>query len=735
MSFKSDKRFVISVFIIILFNLLLIKTPLTSIFGYEFSVFNSVILVIITGLLTISYLKREENYLNKLLQISPGLLVIPIAISVINSLLTTTCSLADGFLFYLVITVPSVLIGSSLGLFAFYIYPRHPRILFIILILLTAFIPVIEIYYYPQIYFYNPLAGYFPGTIYDEGLSVSRTLVIYRIINVIFFLSIFYSINLIIKKKSGINRLIIGVVVLVIVTAFIICSPYLGFSTNKWKVESSLRGKCYTEHFEIIYDTSIDTAYLKNEIINHEYYYFELKKFFQDEPDRKITSFIFKDNKQKGELFGSENADVAKPWLFQIYTSSESYDHTLRHEIAHVFTASFGTTPFKIASSFNPALIEGIAEAAAPFYGTWYLDQIAAIAYNNNFRLKLENLYSGFNFFGQTSGLSYVYAGSFTNYLINRHGIEKFKEWYKGKPFTEVYDSSLTEIADNYYEHLSHLGFTGKQNTAQYYFGRQTIFSKFCPRYIADQLRKGWENYNDNHFAESEEIFAHINGITHNYSALYGLALSKVKLKKEEEALTLIENELPNYKNSSYYFSLELLTGDLRVMNEKYEKARDKFYELNGQNPDLHLYYLSKLRINLSANKSLIYNYITGTDSAKYEILKNYNSDSYDYSSFPVMIDLAVLLGRPYKEVIEIFNKNIIVNDIESSYGAYYLSNYMMENLDYTGGRKLAALAGRFRDSDGIELFLRSNLIKANWIYLNYDKIMKNMIFVNSPKS
>jgi hypothetical protein len=177
------------------------------------------------------------------------------------------------------------------------------------------------------------------------------------------------------------------------------------------------------------------------------------------------------------------------------------------------------------------------------------------------------------------------------------------------------------------------------------------------------------------------------------------------------------------------------LTGDLRIRNEEYEKASDKYYELNGQNPDLHLYYLSKLRINLSANKSLIYNYINGTDSAKYEILKNYNSDSYDYSSFPVMIDLASLLGRPYKEVIELFNKNIIVNDIESSYGAYYLSKYMMENLDYAGGRKLAALAGRFRDSDGIELFLRSNLIKANWIYLNYDKIMKNMIFVKSPKS
>ena len=731
MLFNHDKRYFVSVLIIILFNILLVKLPLTSVFGFEFSALNSILLVIISGILAISFLKRKENLLKNFLKVSPFLLLVPLVISVLNSLLTTTCSLADGFLFYLVITVPSILIGSAFGLFSFYISPKYPRILLILLLGITALIPVIEIYYYPQIYFYNPLIGFFPGTIYDERLCVTFRLVIYRFINIIFFLSVIYSIDRIINHKLRISRFLFSLVVLIIIIIFLKCSPFLEFSTTKSRIESSLKGKCYTEHFEIIYDTSIDTAYLKNLIINHEFFYFELKKFFMDEPHRKITSFIFKNNRQKGELFGSENADVAKPWLYQIYTTAGNYDNTLRHEIAHIFSASFGTGPFKIAHNFNPALIEGIAEAAAPLYNTWYIDQIASIAYNNDYKFRIDNLYSGLNFFGQSSGLSYVYAGSFTNFLINRYGINKFKEWYNGKSFSSLYDSSLTDIAGIYYEYLQHLGFTNKQNTAQYYFSRQTIFSKFCPRYIATQLESGWNNFNNNNFTDAERVFSHINSITQNYSALYGLILSKVELKKEIEALSLLKKEILKYKNSSYYFSLELLIGDLLIRNKKYEEAKEQYYLLNCQDPDLHYNYLSKLRLNLLVNDSLIYNYITSEDSAKFEMLEKYNLKSYDYASFPVIIDLAVSLHKPYEEVLSLFDKNIIASDIYSSYGAYYLSRYMMENIDYVRGRKLAALACRYRNADGIQLFLRSHLLRTDWVYFNYEKIMNNVKFIH----
>ena len=727
MLYINDKRFSASIIILILFNLLLINLPLTSDFGYEFSALNSFLLIIISGLLVISFLKRKENFIKNILKIFPILLLVPLLISILNSLITTTCSLTDGFLFYIVITIPSIIIGSALGLVSYYIYPKYSRITFILLLGVTAIIPVLEIYFNPQIYFYNPLVGFYPGTIYDERLSFTFRLLIYRLINVMFFLLVIYFTERIIKHTLKINKMLFLVLISSMIIVFLICSSFLGFSTTRGRIETSLKGKCYTEHFEIIYDTSIDTAYLKNIIINHEFFYFELKKFFKDEPHRKITSFIFKNNRQKGELFGSENADVAKPWLYQIYTTAGSYDNNLKHEIAHIFSASFGIGPFKLAHNFNPALIEGIAEAAAPLYNTWYLDQIASIAYTNNYIIPINNLYSGLNFFGQVSGLSYVYAGSFTNYLINRYGIKKFKEWYKGKSFSEIYDSSLTDIAGKYYEYLQQLGFTNKQNAAQYYFGKQTIFSKFCPRYIAGQLESGWNNYDTNNFTEAERIFDHINRIIQNYSALYGLILSKVKLKKEKEALSLLDVEISKYNSNSYYFSLELLRGDLLIRNREFEKAKKQYYQLNCQNPDLHYNYLSKLRLDLSQNNSLIYNYITGVDSSKFAILSKYNLNSYDYASFPIMIDLAGSLHKSYNEILLLFDKDVIVNDIYSSYGAYYLSRYMSENLDYVNGKKLATLATRYKAENGIQIFLRSHLVRTDWVYSNYNKIMNNV--------
>jgi hypothetical protein len=134
MLYINDKRYFSSVLILVLFNIILIKLPLTSVFSYEISAFNSILLIIVAGLLVISFLKRKENFVKNILKISPILLSVPLIISVTNTLITTTCSLTDGFLFYLVITVPSIVIGSALGFASFYITHKYSRITFIFLL-------------------------------------------------------------------------------------------------------------------------------------------------------------------------------------------------------------------------------------------------------------------------------------------------------------------------------------------------------------------------------------------------------------------------------------------------------------------------------------------------------------------------------------------------------------------------------------------------------------------------
>jgi hypothetical protein len=78
------------------------------------------LLSFLSGLFSISFLKslvkenikfNVENYLSALRWI----IFIPFAISVINSIIFGFCSFTEGLLFYLVITFPSVIIGSAIG--------------------------------------------------------------------------------------------------------------------------------------------------------------------------------------------------------------------------------------------------------------------------------------------------------------------------------------------------------------------------------------------------------------------------------------------------------------------------------------------------------------------------------------------------------------------------------------------------------------------------------------------
>jgi hypothetical protein len=155
---------------------------------------------------------------------------------------------------------------------------------------------------------------------------------------------------------------------MLIALLFIYFSPVFGFSTTNRSLQQDLGKVCKTAHFDIYFSLDIPDTLAKKIALEHEYDYELLAKFFEEAPKGEITSYVFNSNEQKGRLFGSKNADVAKPWLQQIYISSDSYDQTLRHELAHVFTKAFGTGIFKVADGLNPALIEGAAVAGAPFY-------------------------------------------------------------------------------------------------------------------------------------------------------------------------------------------------------------------------------------------------------------------------------------------------------------------------------------------------------------------------------
>ncbi len=540
--------------LIIIFNILLLFLPLTNIFGYEFSAFNSLLLSFLSGIYTIILLKKlnaveaNKNKLVKYLSMAfSAFLFFPAVISIIHSLFTINCSLCDGIQFYFSLTVPSVLIGSSLGFFTKVTGKRLAILKFILLYISILLIPLFEFYFNPQIFFYNPLFGYYPGTIYDEGLSVDLKLLIYRSLNIIFFLLLFYFSQKIYNNSSKISKRLFFILTFFIPSLFIYLSPQFGYSTNINRMTSYLNKEIDTPHFKIHYSEGIDENLMKSIALHHEYYYGQIAFYFRVRLNEKINSFVFKDSHQKKVLLGTENADIAKPWLHQCFTVYDNYDATLRHEIAHVISSKFGAGVFKVAENINPSLIEGVAVAADPFYAEYNIHYMAALAYKNGFKINIKNLFSGYSFLTNASSLSYIYAGSFVKYLIDRYGVGKMKNLYSDIDFIKVYNKPVKELESEYYKYIETIP-ANNQNSAYYFFGRQSIFSKVCPRYISSRLKDGWEQYQLKKYSEAKKIFQEILNVSNNYSALVGLANSLNELGSKNEAAKLLKENLITLK-------------------------------------------------------------------------------------------------------------------------------------------------------------------------------------------
>ncbi|MDO8550259.1 MAG: hypothetical protein Q7S39_08940, partial [Ignavibacteria bacterium] len=458
--FSYRNFLLIYLLVVLIFNILLINFPLLNVFGYELSVFNSVLLTFVSGFYIISFSKREQEYAfkkfpQKLIFPSAIFLLIPFLVSVINSFFTGFCSFSDGLLFYIIITFPSIIIGYASGFTSFFFFNRFRRILFFILIIIILLIALGEFYFNPQVYFYNPVLGFIPGTIYDEGLSVDLKLLLYRLLNLFFFCGLLAGLIFHLSGKIKINKIFFLLYLIIIPFVFILISPSLGFSTTFGKLKSELNNFISTEHFDIYFDEKISDEFVKLIVLHHEYFYEELKNYLAVVPGKKIQSFIFNDRQQKKILFGSANADVAKPWLYSTFTTYDNYNSSLRHEIAHCFSAEFGEGPLKIADMINPFLIEGIASASSPFYDENDLDFLASIAYKNGYKISIDKMYDFSSFFIQTSSLSYIYAGSFTKFLIDNYGIEKFKQLYTDLDFQKVYNKSIKKLETEYMAYLN----------------------------------------------------------------------------------------------------------------------------------------------------------------------------------------------------------------------------------------------------------------------------------------
>ncbi|MCX6173813.1 MAG: hypothetical protein NTZ27_03555 [Ignavibacteriales bacterium] len=719
----------ILVFFLVLINLLLTFLPLTKTLGYEFSVVNGIFLFIIGGLQIIIVQRKDfvigaiDLLLKNKLFISFSI-IIPFLIGFLSSVLNSNCPIKDGILFYLVISIPSFFFGGALGNFCTALSRKYSFYFFIIISIGLIISPLTEFFFNPQIYFYNPIFGYFPGTIYDEDLSVDRILLAYRIFNVAFFILLFYSSRIVLNNEKK-NKTLIVFILIFLSFFFSILKPKLFFATDKKRIEKELASTIITNNFQIHLPDSLrgDKENRYNALL-HEYYLDQIKIQLTLPFSHNIDSYLFPGKESKRELLGSGNADIAKPWLKQIFSNYYNYGRTLKHELVHILAGEFGQTPFKVSADFNPAMIEGLAMAIENNYDDYPIQYMAKLAFTAGYKYPIAKLFSGINFFSRTSSISYIYAGSFLKYLEDKFGISKIKYLYQVNDFQKVYGKKLNELVKDYELFMENYQIEFNKSRAQLYFGGVSIFKKYCPRMAASEVNKAWELYKNKKYSEAFNLFKNVYNYSNSYQSLLGVVSSYSAEKNYATAEEFLNNQIVNFRTSQFYYNLELILGDLLIQTNQYVKAVSEYDSLIVQSP--HINFTNEVLIRksiLEEGVDSLKKYLNYNQKQKYQKLLSLNSKGIKYFLIPTLINYSTNDNNSLEDLVTEFKRSIKVQDYSSSYAALEISKYALRNLDYETAQYFAVRSLDFRKDDNSDHMFIENLKMVNWFKNNHEEI------------
>ena len=637
---KKFYRYEYTIVLILIFvNIVIVQFPLTNLLSYEFSAINGIILFHFSGLHYLLSEKWQKRHTNRsLVLFNSFIFFIPFVIAALSNFVFSICPLADGIPYYLLISAPSQILGFAISVFIVRLSSKFRIILFNIVFLPLILIPLYEIYTLPQIYFYNALIGFFPGTMYDENIPLDQKFIAYRSMITLFAILVFTLYRISFKLRDELSKILLTTILVSLLLVYWNSSEELGLTTTIDSIKSELKGETITDHFIILYPDSLKSNEIEYLKLNHEFYYSKLSHTTGLSTLNKITSIVFKNKLQKGRLFGAYRADVAKPWLHQIYLDIDNYESTLKHELAHIFMGEVSDNMLHVAVGINPSLIEGFATALENNYDDNDVHYSAFLARNKNYKVELPELFSGFSFLAQTPSLAYIYSGSFIKYLIDNYGFSLTSNLYANLDFEQHFGKSITELAGEYEKFLDGLDYNFNEFGAQLYFGRKPIFKRTCVRATAKNLNASWEQFYAGAYSESQKTFENIYNYSDAYSALMGQILSFEKMKDYNLAQDLLKREIVKYENSSYLFNLELKRIDLSVRVDDIEKAKiliDKFLD---KSPNYN--YTNAALIRKKYLEKENFEFWSESDSLKYESIIALNKDTFDMEFFELFYTL-----------------------------------------------------------------------------------------------
>ena len=448
-----------------------------------------------------------------------GLLGPPLLIICVNGLRVQNCDWLFGVQVFALMTVPSALAATTVGvLVALAVCPtsrlgqRLAAALPLLILLGSVLYGVWRFYATPAVFSYNMFVGYFPGNLYDEEVALHAPFYWARLQQLCMLAAAWALAAVLLDMPSLRLRLLdprprglrwrAAALALVLGTAASVLyasSGALGFSVDAGDIAQHLGGRYDTEHFVIYYppggDIERDIGHIA---ADHELRYAQVVRALGAAPRERITSFYFGSAEDKFRMMGARGVYMAKPWRHEIYVHHQGFPHpVLRHEIAHVVAAAFGSPVFRVSATtwlglplvFNVGLIEGTAVAADwPDHFTRELTPHQSVKAMHELGMAPPVdavLSTGFLTF--SSARSYTLAGSLVRYLLDTYGTRSFHTLYRsGGDFEQAYGKSRETLVREWEAMIDavHLPPAMAERVRER-FRHQGIFQRPCPHAIA----------------------------------------------------------------------------------------------------------------------------------------------------------------------------------------------------------------------------------------------------------
>lgn len=480
----------------------------------------------------------------------------PFLTALARSLFATQCDPLANIGFFPMLTLPSALIASAVGVFAGLAARRWWTAggLYLLVVLATLVATGWPIYFGPQVFAFNHFLGYFPGPLYDEALTLKTSVYWFRVQTVLLAAAAWVFTAFTLDMREGRVRrphfrpgsAVLLALLLLGAVAIEQQGPLLGLRMTHRHLEDRLGGLKETAHFRIVYFRGKPKEELERLERDLEFRHQQLATFLGGAPNEPINVYVYRSPEEKQQLVGAGGTQFAKPWLLSLHINDAPFPHpVLKHELLHVMAAPFGSGPFRTAAKFGVlaemAVIEGLAVAGDNRVDDLTLHQWAAAMRKHGLAPDVRRLFAPGGFYTAAASRAYTMAGSFLRYLAETHGTERLRTLYLNGDFLAAYGKPLAELASEYERFIDEVPLDARAEAQAYQrFRRPSIFARACAREVATLEREAAEFlYSDPEVAL--ELYQRIARLQPEEPAYQmGVARSLSRLDRTSEAVELL---------------------------------------------------------------------------------------------------------------------------------------------------------------------------------------------------